>query len=67
MSAQQKCVTFIFYEEFRVFFKSAKSGASIQIAFAVDRDWENITGKYFADCKIKKQAKVAQNYLATQS
>lgn len=41
--------------------KSPKSGAQTTIAVALDPDLENVTGKYFSDCKIKKESQNAQN------
>lgn len=38
------------------FFKTPKSGAQTSIRLAVDPELENVTGQYFADCKIRKTA-----------
>uniref|UniRef100_A0A1L8E4K0 Putative dehydrogenase with different specificities related to short-chain alcohol dehydrogenase n=1 Tax=Nyssomyia neivai TaxID=330878 RepID=A0A1L8E4K0_9DIPT len=35
-------------------YKTPKSGAQTQIRLAVDPDLENVTGKYFSDCKVTK-------------
>lgn len=43
------------------FFKSAEQGAQTQIMLAVDPALENVTGKYFADCKEKTPSRAAQN------
>jgi NAD(P)-dependent dehydrogenase (short-subunit alcohol dehydrogenase family) len=43
------------------FFKSAEQGAQTQIMLAVDPALENVTGKYFADCKEKTPSRAARN------
>lgn len=42
------------------FFKTAKSGAQTSIRLAVDPELENVTGEYFADCKIQPVAASAR-------
>lgn len=42
-------------------FKTAKSGAQTTIAVAVDPELENVTGKYFSDCKIKREGREARD------
>lgn len=42
------------------FFKTAKSGAQTSIRLAVDPELENVSGQYFADCKMKKVAPSAR-------
>lgn len=44
-----------------IFFKTPYEGAQTQIQLAVDPDLENVTGKYFADCKEAKTSKSAEN------
>lgn len=34
-----------------IFFKTVEAGAQTQIRLAVDPELENVTGKYFRDCK----------------
>lgn len=41
-------------------FKTPKAGAQTSVALAVDPDLEKVTGKYFADCKVKNESKAAQ-------
>lgn len=40
-------------------FKSPSSGALTQIRLAIDPELENVTGKYFADCKEKTPSRRA--------
>ena len=61
MRYQPKYVPIIFHGLFRFFFKTARSGAQTQIALAVDPDLGKISGKYFADCKMKEEASDAQD------
>lgn len=42
------------------FFKTAKSGAQTSIRLAVDPELENVSGEYFADCKIQRVAPAAR-------
>lgn len=42
------------------FFKTCKSGAQTQLCVALDPELENVTGEYFADCKIKTPARSAR-------
>lgn len=37
------------------FFKTPKSGAQTTLAVALEPELEKVTGKYFSDCKIKKE------------
>lgn len=41
-------------------FKTPKSGAQTTLAVALDPEYENVTGKYFADCAVVKETKDAQ-------
>jgi retinol dehydrogenase-13 len=43
------------------FFKTSEEGAQTQIRLAVDPDLENVTGKYFVDCKEASVSKDANN------
>lgn len=43
------------------YFKTANEGAQTQIKLAVDPELENVSGKYFAGCKIKNPSSAAQN------
>ncbi|KAJ6633432.1 Retinol dehydrogenase 12 [Pseudolycoriella hygida] len=43
------------------FFKSPRSGAQTTLAVALDPELEKVTGKYFSDCKIKKEAAGARD------
>lgn len=42
---------------FKPFIKTSFHGAQTQIRLAVDPDLQNVTGKYFSDCKEKKPSK----------
>lgn len=42
------------------FFKTARSGAQTSIRLAVDPELENVSGEYFADCKIQRVAPSAR-------
>lgn len=46
---------------FKFLFKTPKAGAQTSIALAVDPDLKNVTGKYFADCKVASETKAAQS------
>lgn len=50
-------VTVIFY----LFSKSRKSGAQTTIACAIDPDFKDVTGRYFADCKVSNESKNAKD------
>lgn len=50
--------TFMFVFGF-LFYKSLKSGAQTTLACALDPDFNEVTGKYFADCKIREESKNA--------
>lgn len=41
----------------KIFMKTSTEGAQTQIMLAVDPDLEDVTGKYFVDCKEKKPSK----------
>jgi NAD(P)-dependent dehydrogenase (short-subunit alcohol dehydrogenase family) len=43
------------------FFKSPTEGAQTQICLAVDPDLENVSGKYFTNCKEKSPTRAAKN------
>ena len=43
------------------FFKSPRSGAQTHIRLAVDPELEEVSGKYFRDCKIVSESKNAQS------
>lgn len=43
------------------FFKSPTSGAQTTLAVALDPELEKVTGKYFSDCKIKKEGSVGRD------
>jgi hypothetical protein len=45
----------------KFFFKSIESGAQTQIRLAVDPELENVTGKYFRDCKQVAPWRTARN------
>lgn len=53
--------TFILLPVRWLLFKDAKSGAQTQLAVALDPELKNVSGKYFTDCRIKKESKLAQN------
>jgi hypothetical protein len=42
-------------------FKTPSAGAQTQIMLAVDPELENVTGKYFADCKEDNPSRAAKN------
>lgn len=44
-----------------LFWKTPKSGAQTSIKCAVDPDLENVTGKYFSDCKEKGVSRAAKD------
>jgi retinol dehydrogenase 13 len=44
-----------------LFSKSAASGAQTQIKLALDPELENVTGKYFVDCKETEPAQNAKD------
>jgi retinol dehydrogenase 13 len=44
-----------------VFSKTVKNGAQTQIMLALDPDLENVTGKYYNDCKQTEVAEVARD------
>lgn len=46
---------------FQVLVKTPKSGAQTTNMLAVDPDLDNVTGKYFADCKIAEECKLAKD------
>lgn len=47
---------------FFLFFKTLKSGAQTTLACALDPDFnDDFSGKYFADCKVAKESKNAQD------
>lgn len=43
------------------FFKTAKAGAQTSIFAAIDPDLNDVTGKYFSDCKEKEVAEAGQD------
>lgn len=43
------------------FFKTPKSGAQTTLAVALDPELEKVTGKYFSDCKVKKEGSAARD------
>lgn len=43
------------------FFKTPISGAQTQIRLAVDPELENVTGKYFSDCKEANPSRAARD------
>jgi len=53
-----KNIFMIFYH---LYFKTAEEGAQTTIHLAVSEDVENVTGKYFSDCKIATESKPAQS------
>lgn len=44
----------------RLTFKSPQSGAQTSITCAIDPKLNNVTGKYFDDCRVAKESKAAQ-------
>lgn len=42
-------------------YKTVKSGAQTTLACALDPDLSDVTGKYFCDCRIAEETKVAQD------
>lgn len=42
-------------------FKSPTSGAQTTLAVALDPELEKVTGKYFSDCKIKRESAAARD------
>lgn len=42
-------------------FKTSEQGAQTQIMLAADQTLENVTGKYFADCKEKTPSRAARD------
>lgn len=44
-----------------LFYKTIKSGAQTTIACALDPEFNDVTGKYFSDCKIGEESKDAQD------
>ncbi|XP_070490473.1 retinol dehydrogenase 12-like [Chironomus tepperi] len=45
----------------RIFFKTPISGAQTQIMLAVDPELDNVTGRYFADCKQRTPSSAARD------
>lgn len=43
------------------FFKTPKSGAQTTLAVALDPELEKVSGKYFSDCKVKKEGAAARD------
>lgn len=52
---------FVFRFFIGIFFKTAEEGAQTTIYLAVSRDVENLSGKYFVDCREKKTASHAED------
>lgn len=44
-----------------LFYKTIKSGAQTTLACALDPDFNDVSGKYFSDCKIGVETKDAQD------
>lgn len=44
----------------KIAFKTAKAGAQTTITCALDPALQNVTGKYFDDCRVAKESKAAQ-------
>lgn len=42
-------------------FKTIKSGAQTQIRLAVDPELDDVTGKYFRDCKLSNPSSLARD------
>lgn len=42
-------------------FKTPKSGAQTTLTVALDPELEKVTGKYFSDCKIKKEVAIGRD------
>lgn len=45
----------------RIFYKTPKSGAQTSIMLAVDPAVAEVSGRYFADCKVTEEAKAAKS------
>lgn len=43
------------------FFKTPRSGAQTSLCVALDEELEKVSGKYFADCHVRKEGAVAQD------
>lgn len=44
-----------------LFVKTPKSGAHTTIAVAVDPEWEQVSGKWFANCQVVNESKNAKD------
>lgn len=45
----------------KLVFKSAKAGAQTSLTCALDPELEQVTGRYFDDCRVAKESEAAQN------
>lgn len=59
--ARHLTVMSVLLKPFFLFYKTPKSGAQTSIMLAVDPDLANVTGRYFADCKIANESAAAKN------
>lgn len=48
------------------FFKSPKSGAQTTLAVALDEELTTVSGKYFADCRVRTEGRAARDDEAAQ-
>lgn len=60
LGRQQPILSVVLYP-FYWFFKTPKSGAQTTLTVALDPALENVSGKYFDNCQIKKESAAAQN------
>lgn len=51
----------IFFNPLKLVFKTPISGAQTQIMLAVDPELEKVTGKYFAECKLRTPSSAARD------
>lgn len=61
LSRHMTCLALVATMPLRLFFKTAKAGAQTTLAIALDPDYNSVTGKYFSDCKIRKESQAAQD------
>lgn len=54
-------IWWLLYVIMQLVYRSPQSGAQTTIACALDPDFENISGKYFDDCRVKEESKEAQD------
>lgn len=61
LSRHQRFLFTLIYPFYIFFFKTPKAGAQTTLALALDPALASVTGKYFADCAVKRESVHAQN------